>query len=123
MLNHVFPIEATHRPSPQRRLVLQLRRSSDEWGRKYKTLQAVLSAVARKHAEEWTTEPTASSAPCARSDAEGSVNAQKIKARTTPFDGRAQDLGRIMITAGVRELAAAWPLGVIGVLATVRAFS
>ena len=52
------------------------------------------------------------------------MNTKKIKELNDAFrTGQRQDLGRIMITAGVRELANAWPLGVIGVIATVRAFS
>jgi hypothetical protein len=36
--------------------------------------------------------------------------------------GERPDLGRFMITSGVRDLAAAWPLGKVAVYAKVQAF-
>lgn len=47
----------------------------------------------------------------------------EIRALNDAFrKGERPDLGRIMITAGVRDSVAAWPLGEIGVYEAVKTF-
>lgn len=51
------------------------------------------------------------------------MNTARIKELNDAFrKGERPDLGRIMLTSGVRELAAAWPLGDIAVYAKVQTF-
>lgn len=50
-------------------------------------------------------------------------NTAKIKELNDAFrKGDRPELGRIMVTAGIRELCAAWPLGVATVYAIVQQF-
>jgi len=50
-------------------------------------------------------------------------DAEKIRALNDAFrKGERPELGRIMLTSGVRHLAAAWPLGDIAVYAKVQTF-
>lgn len=52
-----------------------------------------------------------------------SERAQKIAALNDAFRrGERPELGQIMVTQGVRELVAAWPLGIIGVYEKVKSF-
>jgi hypothetical protein len=51
------------------------------------------------------------------------MSADKIRELNDAFrKGERPELGRIMITSGVRELVAAWPLGVVGVYSMVQRF-
>ena len=55
MLNHVFRLKPPTIRHYNGGWYYSFEDHPNNWGRKYKSLQAVLSAVARKHAEEWTT--------------------------------------------------------------------
>lgn len=51
------------------------------------------------------------------------MNTKRIRELNDLFrTGQRLDLGRIMITSGVRELVAAWPLGAMGVYAMVQRY-
>jgi len=51
-------------------------------------------------------------------------NTAKIRELNDAFrTGKQPNLGRIMITSGVRDLVAAWPLGVVAIHAKVAAFT
>jgi hypothetical protein len=51
------------------------------------------------------------------------MRSEKIRALNDAFrKGERPELGRVMITSGVRELVAAWPLGVVGVYDGVKTF-
>lgn len=51
------------------------------------------------------------------------MNTAKIRELNDAFrTGARPDLGRIMITAGIRELVAAWPLGVAGIYSIVQRY-
>ena len=51
------------------------------------------------------------------------MSSEKIRALNDAFrKGERPELGRIMITPGVRDLVAAWPLGVVAVYDAVKSF-
>jgi hypothetical protein len=55
MLNHVFRLKPPTIRHHNGGWYLSFEDHPTNWGRKYKSLQAVLSAAARKGAEEWMT--------------------------------------------------------------------
>jgi hypothetical protein len=55
--------------------------------------------------------------------AEGGMSADKIRELNDAFrKGERPELGRIMITAGIRELVSAWSLGAAGIYGVVQRF-
>jgi hypothetical protein len=51
------------------------------------------------------------------------MSSEQIRALNDAFrKGERPELGRIVITPGVRDLVAAWPLGVVGVHDLVKSF-
>jgi hypothetical protein len=52
------------------------------------------------------------------------MNTARIKELNDAFrKGERPDLGRIMLTSGIRELAAAWPLGDLAIYIKVQTYS